>query len=201
MNRPNGDSIWGNINTCVEIALNVYEIYTDHQQGIMVRKNAETPISEKALTLGVDNGEYITFDETKKDIPMYEVLKEKLASNQATQLEIMKQLKEIEKDGKYRYPEYFGEIETPANVTEEIRRGIYMTSDKKEPIFAVHEVVAEDYMTEMAIDTGIKQGEYLCYDMHTAAMPIFELSKCFTEVEAMVIAKDSLYAKIGRAHV
>lgn len=196
MNRPNGDSIWGNINTCVEIALNVYEICAKHGDGIMVRKDAETPISQKALALGTDNGEYITFDDTKKDIPMYEVLKQQLAQSQLQQEEIIAKIKEIERDGKYRYPEYFGELAKPDHITEEIRRGIYMTADKNGELFAVHEAVAEDYMTEMAIDTGIKQGEYVLYNIHTAAIPIFELAKSFTEVEAMVIAKDSLYATL-----
>ena len=30
MQQPQGASIWGNINTCVEIALNVYYIYAEH---------------------------------------------------------------------------------------------------------------------------------------------------------------------------
>lgn len=196
MNRPKGESIWGNINTCVEIALNIYEIVAEHGEGIMVKKGADTPLSDKALLLGTDTGEYIMFDEQTKDIPRYEVLKARLEENKALELELLQEIKEIERDGKYRYPQYFGEIATPDNVVNEICRGIFMVSSDKGNCLAVHKNIAEDYMTEFAATSGMPQDEYLLYDLKTACMPIFELAKIFDEVDAMVIAKESLYATL-----
>lgn len=81
---PRGESIWGTINTCVEIALNVYMIVAvDGQgierEGIMVRKNAvKDTLSEKAAAMGREDGDWLCFDEGKKDIPMYEVLQRRM---------------------------------------------------------------------------------------------------------------------------
>ena len=196
MNRPQGESIWGNINTCIEIALNIYEISAKNGEGIMVKKDAETVLSDKAISMGTDNGEYITFDEQTKDIPKYEVLKHRLEENKKLEAELLEEMQEIERAGKYRYPNYFGEIEKPANISNEICRGIYFVSDGNEQALAVHNCIAEDYMSEMALDTGIASGEYKLYDKGTICIPIFELSKIFDEVEATIIAKDSLHATL-----
>ena len=56
MQQPQGASIWGNINTCVEIALNVYYIYAEHGEGIVIGKEkAEQTISAKAVEAGNEN--------------------------------------------------------------------------------------------------------------------------------------------------
>ena len=53
MQQPQGASIWGNINTCVEIAFNVYYIYAEHGEGIVIGKEkAEQTISAKAVEAG-----------------------------------------------------------------------------------------------------------------------------------------------------
>ncbi|MFI3226515.1 MAG: hypothetical protein R3Y09_03790 [Clostridia bacterium] len=196
MNKSNMESIWGNVNTCVEIALNIYEIYAQYGNGIVVGKGDQTILSDKALSLGIENGDYITFDESIKDVPMYEVLKQKLAENQAMQAEIYEKMQDIEKYGKYRYPQYFGEIPTPDHAVDEICLGVYMTETDEGSMFAVHKGIAKDYMTEMSTEIGIEQGEYLFYDLKTASMPLFELSKIFSEVDAMILEKDSLYATL-----
>ena len=50
MQQPQGASIWGNINTCVEIALNVYYIYAEHGEGIVIGKEkADQTVSAKAI--------------------------------------------------------------------------------------------------------------------------------------------------------
>lgn len=69
---PQGESIWGTINTCVEIALNVYMIVAVDGQGIeregvMVRKDAvKDTLSEKAADMGKEDGDWLCFDEDKK---------------------------------------------------------------------------------------------------------------------------------------
>lgn len=62
MQQPQGASIWGNINTCVEIALNVYYIYAEHGEGIVIGKEkAEQTISAKAVEAGNEDGEYLYY--------------------------------------------------------------------------------------------------------------------------------------------
>ena len=73
MQQPQGASIWGNINTCVEIALNVYYIYAEHGEGIVFSKEkASQALSAKAIEAGKEDGEYLYYgkDDTM-DIPLY----------------------------------------------------------------------------------------------------------------------------------
>ena len=121
---PQGESIWGTINTCVEIALNVYMIVAVDGQGIeregvMVRKDAvRDTLSEKAADMGKEDGDWLCFDEDKKDIPMYEVLQRRMALCRRMEAVVMKQMEEIQRDGKLSLTDYFGEcappVETPA---------------------------------------------------------------------------------------
>ena len=72
MQQPQGASIWGSINTCVEIALNVYYIYAEHGEGIVFSKEkASQALSAKAIEAGKEDGEYLYYgkDDTM-DIPL-----------------------------------------------------------------------------------------------------------------------------------
>ena len=63
MNHPSGESIWGNINTALEIALNIYVIVaTDEngveREGIMVPKDkAKEILSDKAISMAEQDGD------------------------------------------------------------------------------------------------------------------------------------------------
>ena len=75
MQQPQGASIWGNINTCVEIALNVYYIYAEHGEGIVIGKEkADQTVSAKAIEAGNEEGEYLYYGkDNTMDIPLYEI--------------------------------------------------------------------------------------------------------------------------------
>lgn len=46
--QPQGESIWGNINLCIEIALDIYFMIGENGEGIVVPKErAEEVFSEK----------------------------------------------------------------------------------------------------------------------------------------------------------
>jgi len=61
-NPPQGDSIWGNINTAVEIAVNVYYIFAENGEGIMIPKDkAKDAISEKAAAAGMEDNGYLCY--------------------------------------------------------------------------------------------------------------------------------------------
>ena len=70
--QPQGQSIWGTINTCIEIALDVYAIIAkdrdgNEQQGIMVKKSrAGELLSEKAVSAGKESGEWLCYGKDTK---------------------------------------------------------------------------------------------------------------------------------------
>ncbi len=206
---PQGESIWGTINTCVEIAVNVYMILAVDEQGmervgVMVRKNAvKETISNKAASMGEEDGEWLCFNEDKKDIPVFEVLQRRMALCRRMESAIMKQMDEIRRDGKLSLTDYFGEcvppVETPAGQVNEmfhVRNGIYMTQDGESMKFAVHEAVADNFMSPMAAEYGVAKGDYLFYDTVSSAVMLNELKNVFDEVSALVISEESLYATL-----
>ena len=208
---PQGESIWGTINTCVEIALNVYMIVAVDGQGIeregvMVRKNAvKDTLSEKAAAMGREDGDWLCFGEDKKDIPVYEVLQRRMALCRRMEAVVMKQMEEIRRDGKLSLTDYFGEctppVETPVGQVDDmlhVRNGIYMTQDGESLKFAVHEAVADNFMSPMAAECGIRKGDYLFYDTASSAVMLNELKSVFDEVSALVISEDSLYATLNQ---
>ena len=51
--QPQGESIWGNINLCIEIALDIYFMIGENGEGIVVPKEcAEEVFSEKTVEAG-----------------------------------------------------------------------------------------------------------------------------------------------------
>ena len=208
---PKGESIWGTINTCVEIALDVYMIMAVDRQGIekegvMVRKGAvKDTLSEKAASMGREDGDWLCFDEDRKDIPIYEVLQRRMALCRRMEAAVMKQMDEIRRDGRLSLTDYFGEcvppVETPAGRVDDmlhVRNGIYMTRDGESMKFAVHEAVADNFMSPMAAEYGSRQGDYLFYEVASSAVMLNELKDIFDEVSALIISEDSLYATLDQ---
>lgn len=208
--QPHGESIWGTINSCVEIALDIYMIIAKdangiEHSGIMARKDtAEKNLSPKAVSMAEQDGGWLCYDENTKDIPVYEVLQRKMAACKRAEAAIMQQIEEIRRDGKVSLSDYFGEcrppVETPHGEAVDllpIRNGIYFTQDNHEMLFAVHEAVADNYMSPAAAEFGQRHGEYLYYDLMASAIPISELKNVFTETEALVMSEDSLYATLN----
>lgn len=51
--QPQGDSIWGNINLCIEIALNIYYLCGEKGEGIVIPKEqAEKDFSPETVAAG-----------------------------------------------------------------------------------------------------------------------------------------------------
>ena len=170
--QPQGESIWGTINSCVEIALNIYMIVAKdangiEHSGIMARKDtAEKNLSPKAVSMAQQEGDWLCYDENTKDIPMYEVLQRKMAACKRAEAAIMQQIEEIKRDGKVSLSDYFGECRSPEETPYgeavdllPVRNGIYFTQDNREMLFAVHEAVADNYMSPVAAEFGQRHGE------------------------------------------
>ena len=210
MNQPpQGESIWGTINTCTEIALNIYMIIARdadgiEHTGIMARKEtAEKTRSAKAVRMAEQDGDWLYYDENTKDIPMFEVLQRKMAACKRVETAVMEQMEEIKRNGRLNLTDYFGECNPPMETPQggvvdrlHIRNGIYFTQDDHEMKFAVHEAVADNFMSPIATEFGQKQGEYLFYDMTASAIPLNELKNVFDETEALIVSEDSLYATL-----
>lgn len=59
--RPNAN-IWGNIITCGDIAIGVYEIVGEHKKGLMMpKKMAEEILSETVIDMAEKDGENLCF--------------------------------------------------------------------------------------------------------------------------------------------
>ena len=57
--QPQGDSIWGNINLCIEIALNIYYLCGEKGEGIVIPKEqAEKDFSPETVAAGKESDGY-----------------------------------------------------------------------------------------------------------------------------------------------
>jgi hypothetical protein len=209
MNHPSGESIWGNINTALEIALNIYVIVaTDEngieREGIMVPKDkAKEVLSDKAISMAEQDGDWLCYGEDIKDVPMYEMLQRRVAACKRMEAKAVEMMEEIRRDGKLRLTDYFGECPPPVQRGKDspppvpVRNGIYFVQPDGQDFFAVHEAVADNFMSDMAVAFGNRQGEYLLYDLTTAAVPLFELSQIYEEVGDLIVSEDSLLSTLN----
>lgn len=197
-----GDSMWGNIDTRVEIATNIYYVCAEHGEGVMVQKDVALKVlSPKAVTLGMeDNGCLWYGRDDNADIPIYEILQKRVALCRRIEAKTLEQIREIEEDGQLRLTGYFGECPPPKEIDtaspQKVRNGIYFVGQGQEGRFAVHRAVADNFMSPMACEFGTCQDEYLYYDLTTCAIPIYELSQIFEEVKAIILSTESLCATI-----
>lgn len=208
MNQPSGESIWGNINTAFEIALNIYLIAARDEnglehEGIMVPKSkAKEVLSDKAVNMAEQDGDWLCYGEDTKDIPMYEMLQRRVAACKRMETKAVEMMAEIRRDGKLNLTDYFGECEPPkqasnADQLHQVRNGIYLIHSGGEDYFAVHEAVADNFMSDMSEAFGRKDSEYLYYDLTTAAIPLFELRQIYEEVDDLIVSEDSLLATLN----
>lgn len=81
--QPQGESIWGNINLCIEIALNIYYICADKGAGLVIPKDyASDFFSEKTVAAGKESDGCLYYEEMETmDLPAYEIM-QKQASGQ-----------------------------------------------------------------------------------------------------------------------
>lgn len=211
MNHPSGESIWGNINTAIEIAMNIYLITAKNEngferEGIMIPKSkANEVLSQKAAAMAEQDGDWLCYGEDTKDIPMYEMLQRRVAACKRMEAKAIEMMQEIKRDGSLRLTDYFGECAPPVasdktnpEQLNRVRNGIYLVHSEGEDYFAVHESVADNFMSDIAEAFGKRQGEYLLYDLTTAAIPLFELRQIYNEVDDLIVSEDSLLATLNK---
>lgn len=202
---PQENSLWGSINTCVEIALDIYYLCGEHGEGIvMSREKAGQVLSDEGAASGMEDGGFLYYgrDDTM-DIPMYEILKKRLEISQKQEGYIREQMEEIERHGRISLSRYFGECAPPKGegyVLDKVRNGIYFVTEGVRTWLAVNEDLADNFLSPYAYGSGEDKAGYLYYGMETCAIPMYELKGIFRECQDRIISEESLVSTICTCH-
>lgn len=200
--RPN-TSIWGTILSCAEIALNVYQVLAVNGEGLMIPSNkAEELLGSKALFQGKSKDGFIHYekDSLGEMAAAYELIK----NGHITDPEVLEQYgtpEEIEADGKFFNPEYFGDLPEPEeapwgalNTKTPIDNGVYFLSTDSQTGIAVHKKVSEFCMSDYSRNENCREmGDFYFYDLNKgAAIAVFELSGSRSKVLDLITSWESL---------
>ncbi len=198
--QPQGNSIWGNINLCIEIALNIYYICADRGTGIVIPKDyAEKYFSKKTLAAGKEADGCLYYGENESmDLPMYELMRSRASRARRMQETAARQMQRLSEGGQIREEDYLEDIAAPKQ-GKMIRKGIYLMQG--EPVgLAIQDQMAECFLTVYACEFGRKEGGYLYYDSASSAIPLHELKEIFPEIRKMILSEDSLNATLCQCY-
>ncbi|SHH69031.1 hypothetical protein [Desulfosporosinus lacus] len=200
--RPN-TSIWGTILSCAEIALCVYQVVAVKGEGLMIPSNkAGELLGDKALFQGRAKNGFIHYD---KDSPgemaaAYELVK----NGHITAPEIIEQYgtpEDIEADGRFLNPEYFGGLPEPAETPwgtlktqTPLDNGVFLLSADSRTGIAIHKTVSEYCMSDYSrAENCWEKGDFYFYDLNQgAAIAVFELSASHPPVLDLITSWESL---------
>ncbi|TCL57669.1 hypothetical protein EDD76_108204 [Kineothrix alysoides] len=198
--QPQGGTIWGNINLCVEIALNIYYIWGENGEGIVIPKeHAEANFSDKTVAAGKESEGNLYYKKgDTMDMPLYEILQKRAAMARKMEITTANQMDTIRKSGQEMVSDFFQTMEPPkqeAAQVKAVREGIYMVYGKEAQI-AIHEQIAEYFLSPYACEFGKNQDGYFYYSLQAGAVPLNELKEIFPECRQMLVSEESLYATI-----
>lgn len=198
--QPQGDSIWGNINLCIEIALNIYYIYGEHGEGIAIPKeHAEENFSDKTVAAGKESEGCLYYPKGETmDMPLYEMMQKRAALARKMELAAAGQMETIRERGQEAALAFFADMK-PSEHTDgsirQIREGIYLRGGG-DAEFLVHERVAEHFLSPYACEFGRNENGFFHYTLQSAAIPLYELKGIFPECREMIVSEESLCATI-----
>jgi len=203
MRTPPSESIWGNVNTCIEIGLEIYQLCSKTHSGIAIPiDKAKSLLSEKALSYGVQKDGFVYFENSDKLLaPLFELLKCAAITDKGY-IDSVGGIKGVKAELKNRIPEYFGQSEPPVyppptigkkETAEELTNGAWLINGEN---IYVHRSFALYGLSEAAARLGGKDGEYLLYEGALAAVPLFELSKTSDTARNVIVSEDSLHATL-----
>lgn len=191
-------SIWGNINLCIEIALNIYYMVGEHGEGIMIpREHAVAIFSDKTVAAGKESEGCLYYPKGETmDMPLYEMMQKRAAMARKIELAAAARMAGIREKGQGAVSALFEDAGPPAHLKagKRIREGIYMTGGE-EPLLAIHEKAAY-FMSPYACEFGRNEGGYLYYTLQSAAIPLYDLKEVFPECREMILSEESLCATI-----
>ena len=150
------ESIWGNINLCIEIALDIYFMIGENGEGIVVPKErAEEVFSEKTVEAGkeADGCLYYPKGDTM-EMPLYEMMQKRAALARKMEIAAAKQMEQIRGNGSGAADSLFAKIAPPAETEYVIccaRDGIYLTGGNEMQLL-VAEQLAEHFLTPYACE-------------------------------------------------
>lgn len=202
-NRPN-TSIWGTILSCVEIGLNIYQVVALNGEGLMVKAEGAYEKLDGALFQGSEKDGYLHFekDSVGEQAAAYELIK----NGHITDPEIIEEYgtpEEMEADGRFLNPEYFGGLPEPdtlpaawGSLKEKtpFDNGVFFLSGDHQSGLAVHKTATEFAMSDHACQKyGELAGDYYYFDLDRgAAIAVFELSATRPAVLEQVTSWESL---------
>ena len=198
--QPQGDSIWGNINLCIEIALNIYYLCGEKGEGIVIPKEqAEKDFSPETVAVGKESDGYLYYPKGEAmEMFRQEMLQKRSDMVKKMELAVTEQMEAVREGGQTAALARFQDIEPPGGRGENekcIWNGIYIL-DGEEPQIAIHERVAEAFLTPYACEFGRRENGYFYYTLQSAALPLYELKEVFPECQEIIISEESLYATI-----
>ena len=191
-----GESIWGNINLCVEIALNIYYITGEHDEGIMIPKeHADGFFSPETVAAGqeADGRLYYPQGETM-NLPLYELLQKRESLASVMEFVAAVRTEEVRRTGRVLDPGILVPDSAEGSI-QTVREGIYWSRGET-PRFLIHEQIAELYLTVFACMFASREGEYYCFSQRASALALNELKNVFPECRDQIVSEDSLYATI-----
>ena len=208
------ESIWGNINTCAEIGIEVYRLVCRDSKGQMKTgiaipaDRAKDVLSEKALALGTVQNGFVSYEAPDKTlVPLYELMK----AGGITDRHIahrLRDLEALERNGKASVPEYFGCLplpqtefprgylgkpDTEGRTVSEIRSGLSIIKDKEHHLYiAIHEALAFRNLSSEARKLSEKVDGFYLFDSISCAIPLRELALHYPEVNDIIVNRESL---------
>lgn len=198
--QPQGESIWGNINLCIEIALNIYYIYGEHGEGVAIPKeHAKENFSDKTVEAGKESGGCLYYPKGETmDMPLYEMMQKRATMARKMELAAAGQMEAIRERGQEAALALFTDMEPLEHTDESLRRireGIYLKGGENAE-FLVHERVAEHFLSPYACEFGRNANGFFHYTLQSAAIPLYELKGIFPECREMVVSEESLCATL-----
>lgn len=198
--QPQGGSIWGNINLCIEIALNIYYIYGEHGEVIAIPKeHAKENFSDKTVEAGKESEGCLYYPKGETmDMPLYEMMQKRAAMARKMELAAAGQMEAIQEKGQEAALALFTDMESPEHTEgsiRQIREGIYLRSGEDAELL-VHERVAEHFLSPYACEFGGRENGFFHYTLQSAAIPLYELKGIFPECREIIVSEESLCATL-----
>lgn len=135
----------------------------------------------------------------------YETLRRSLMRHERYCESLRRRLAELERSGKLSFPKYFGEFSPPQRIPEgelfswqALHEGVFLLETSAGRQLAVHEAVAERYLTAVAAAAGEFLGDY-CFFEESMAIALFELSGAFPDIREF-LSLPPLYATLRRLY-
>lgn len=135
----------------------------------------------------------------------YESLRRSLMRHERYCESLRRRIAELERSGKLSSPKYFGEFSPPQHVPageliswQALHEGVFLLETTAGRQLAVHEAVAERYLTAVAAASGEFLGDY-CFFEESMAVALFELSGAFPDIRE-VLNLPALYTALRRLY-